>query len=270
MQISGAPLQISLPFAGAGDAQKNTIPQTTDTPGSASFAEGFPPLTMMPVNEGGQPPSGLDFNGIFNAATAIDLWMSAGASFVYNAAFQTAIGGYPLGARLLRVDGLGFWVSSTDNNVTNPETAGAGWLTDINATASVYASAQQTLAVGTVKVLYDTVEWDAKSLWDAGNKRWSAKFAGVYRISGAILLSAPDGQDFTVQLYHNGALARQCFEFPQMSVSNIIFPFEALISCAANDYIETYMTVTQSAVQAGIAGSNQPYVFSQIEYLGVQ
>jgi hypothetical protein len=66
-------------------------------------------------------------NGILYQMSAVDVWMCAGGGFPYNSAFQTAIGGYPKGARVLMASGNGYWVSTVDNNVTDPDTGGAGW-----------------------------------------------------------------------------------------------------------------------------------------------
>jgi hypothetical protein len=66
-------------------------------------------------------------NGGLFQMSSVDLWMCAGAGFPYNSAFQAAIGGYPKGARVLAAGGLGYWVSTVDNNVTDPDTGGAGW-----------------------------------------------------------------------------------------------------------------------------------------------
>lgn len=129
MHSSNTPAKIQLPFASSGT--KNTIPvpsQQGITPGAASFTDGFPPLTFTPLSAGGVPPAGADFNGIFNALSAIQQWQSAGGFFKYDATFSTAIGGYPQGAVLLNSSGTGLWICTTENNTTNPDAAGAGWL----------------------------------------------------------------------------------------------------------------------------------------------
>jgi len=69
-------------------------------------------------------------NGILYQMSAVDVWMCAGGGFPYNSAFSSAIGGYPKGARVLMASGNGYWVSTTDNNVTDPDTGGAGWASD--------------------------------------------------------------------------------------------------------------------------------------------
>lgn len=129
MQTNNLPARIPVPFANAG--AKNTIPVASQigiTPGAASYTDGFPPATRTPIAAGGVPPYGVDFNGILNAITAQNQWENAGGHYPFDAAFAASIGGYPKGALLARVGYDGFWVSSVDNNSTNPDTGGAGWL----------------------------------------------------------------------------------------------------------------------------------------------
>jgi len=129
MQLSDAPAKLVEAFA-AGTGAFNVIPvpsQIPITPGAASWHDGFPPLTMLPPSSGGIGPSGLDFNGIFNAISAISIWYNTGAGFPYDPTFQTTIGGYPKGARVLTAAGSGYWLSTVDNNMTDPDTGGAGW-----------------------------------------------------------------------------------------------------------------------------------------------
>jgi hypothetical protein len=68
-------------------------------------------------------------NGILYQMSAVDVWMCAGGGFTYNYAFSASIGGYPKGGRVLMASGGGYWVSTVDNNVTDPDTGGAGWAT---------------------------------------------------------------------------------------------------------------------------------------------
>jgi hypothetical protein len=131
MQSSDKPNKFNIPFASGGS--KRTIPQASQigiTDGAASLTDGFPPLTFTPVSAGGKGPSGLDFNGLLNQMTAADRWAMAGGGYAWDSAFSTAIGGYPKGARVLKSDGSGYWQSTTENNITNPDTGGAGWISD--------------------------------------------------------------------------------------------------------------------------------------------
>lgn len=155
MQLSSIPSKIAAIFAASGT--KNAIPLTTAgvaNPNNASMDVGFPPITMLPVPSGGLPPFGADFNGILNAMTAVQQWLNAGGLFPYDAAFSSAIGGYPKGSLLLMASGLGTWRSQVDNNVSNPDTGGANWdqLVNLSQFPSVQgASGSETLPNGLIR-----------------------------------------------------------------------------------------------------------------------
>lgn len=132
MQLSQIPAKIAAIFAAsAPPTSKNTIPLTqagTTQPGQASFDVGFPSVTMQPASSGGVNPYGQDFNGILSAVTGVQRWQNSGAGFPYDATFSASIGGYPAGTQLVRADGMGYWLNQTDNNTSNPDTGGAGWV----------------------------------------------------------------------------------------------------------------------------------------------
>lgn len=140
MQLLNAPGKLTLPFANSG--ARNSIPvasQILTTPGAASLTDGFPPLTRTPIVAGGVPPSGLDMNGILYELSALLNWLNSGGGFVYDAVFATDgnVNGYPKGARVLRADGLGYWLNTVDGNEIDPESvtvgqsAAAGWVPDL-------------------------------------------------------------------------------------------------------------------------------------------
>jgi hypothetical protein len=133
MLASQVPANFPIPFANAaGVGYKNTIPQASQIgvlAGAASLTDGFPPLNFLPAPPygSGVPPFGQDFNGILYEITASVQWAQAGGMPVYNSAFSAAIGGYPNGSVLLMASGKGMWMSTVDNNLTDPDTSGAGW-----------------------------------------------------------------------------------------------------------------------------------------------
>ena len=153
MQLSNSPGKLVLPFANSGN--KNAIPVNSQigiTPGAASLADGFPPLTMTPVAAGGVPPSGLDMNGILFQLSAILRWANAGGGYAYDSTFanNSNVGGYPKGARIMRSDGLGYWFNTVENNTTDPEAAGAaaaGWVPDFTKQKKTKFESQQTIIV---------------------------------------------------------------------------------------------------------------------------
>jgi len=132
MQSSNIPTKIPLPFAyNAGVGYKNTIPTASQigvVNGRASLNDGFPPLNFVPISSGGVPPFGSDVNGILNEITAITQWQQAGGFFFYDSSFSTTIGGYPKGAILQSSSNSGLWISTAENNTTNPDTGGEGWM----------------------------------------------------------------------------------------------------------------------------------------------
>lgn len=131
MQSTNIPTKIPLPFGfAAAVGEINTIPTASQigiVNGRASLHDGFPPNTFLPLTTGGVPPFGADFNGILNEITTITQWQQAGGFFPYDSAFSTTIGGYPKGAVLQSANGSGLWISTAENNTTNPDTGGAGW-----------------------------------------------------------------------------------------------------------------------------------------------
>lgn len=129
MRASDIPVKIQTPFAlNAGSSFAATIPQSTLTPGVASWTVGFPPTTFTPVASGGLPPRGQDMNGVLLAMSAWLQWLNAGGGIeVYDATFSTAIGGYPAGAVLQSTTGNYLWISTAENNTTDPDAPGTGW-----------------------------------------------------------------------------------------------------------------------------------------------
>ena len=155
MQLSQIPTLVPQPFAANGD--KNTIPQSSQigiAPGAASLNDGFPPLTFTPLAAGGIPPSGADFNGILNLLSANINWSNAGGFYQYDQSFSSFIGGYPKTAILAKASGQGFWLNLEDNNTSDPDTGGAGWISfdPWAIQAASYISAKDTGAVNAYAV----------------------------------------------------------------------------------------------------------------------
>lgn len=124
------PTNYPTPFANGGS--KNTIPQAATGTGKASFAVGFPPVTMQPLTAGGIPPEGKDFNGILWDVTSHTVWLNAGGTYQFDAALSTAIGGYPAGMVLQNNAGTASYISAVAANTTDfnstPSSIGSLWL----------------------------------------------------------------------------------------------------------------------------------------------
>lgn len=141
MDNTDIPTKFPIPWGNsAGGAFIRNIPEASQigvTPGAASLTDGFPPLNFDPVAAGGIPPFGQDFNGIFKQVTAWLQWAQAGGAVPHDATFSTAIGGYPMGAMLIADTYQRLWVSTSNNNATDPDSAGAGWITMAHAWATL-------------------------------------------------------------------------------------------------------------------------------------
>ena len=134
MRASDIPVKMPTIWAAdAGSSFIRTVPVASQIGiqnGAASFETGYPPDTFTPVAAGGVPPFGQDFNGINNAITAWLQWAQAGGGILfYDPTFATEVGGYFNGAMLQATSGPGnFWISTVDNNTSNPDMGGSGWI----------------------------------------------------------------------------------------------------------------------------------------------
>ena len=110
---------LTIPFArDAVPDMVNDIPDDPSVlePQLASFKQGFPYITTIPLVAGGIPPEGQDFNGILRDITEHVVHQNKGGMYKFEADIVAA-GGYPQGAVLAANDGLSLWVSLVDANV---------------------------------------------------------------------------------------------------------------------------------------------------------
>ncbi|WP_367481913.1 hypothetical protein ABX022_10065 [Snodgrassella alvi] len=114
---------VLIPQAFAANGSKNNI-QNTRQPGQdpedATWSDGFPNVTMQPIESGGLPPKGMDFNGILNALSATIVHMQKGNLFYFDKAYCDAFDGYQKGAVLLADDCTKVFISVADKNTNNP------------------------------------------------------------------------------------------------------------------------------------------------------
>jgi len=108
---------------------KNAIPILDPAlgDGKACYDKGFGLLNFTPKTSGGIPPWGADMNGLLFEQSNVIKFLNSGGTFLYDATFQTAISGYPIGAVLRKANLSGLWICTADANMTNPDTGGAGW-----------------------------------------------------------------------------------------------------------------------------------------------
>lgn len=113
--------------AWASDGLKNSIPTTRNggmPQEGATYADGFPSITMTPISTGGKPPSGKDMNGVLYEISAHTVWQNQGGRYRFDQSFCDAIGGYPKGAVLINDTLDTEYISLADANTHNPNNGG--------------------------------------------------------------------------------------------------------------------------------------------------
>jgi len=111
------------------DASGITVPipvpsQLPGNPGRASFDDGFPADT---TGSGGLAPRWEDFQGILYMLSAYCQALTGGQFWPYNSTWESANGGYALGAVVAMANGTGLWINTSAGNSNNPDTTGGGW-----------------------------------------------------------------------------------------------------------------------------------------------
>lgn len=154
--MNRADIPVSFPIVwarDAGGAYIRPIPivsQIGITDGAASLPDGFVPLNMTPVEAGGVPPFGQDMNGVLQMVSAWSQWVNAGGPITFDAAFATAIGGYPEGAKLASTVLGREWISLVDGNMVDPDAGpSVQWYSPTNGGAAlILASGNFTVPAG--------------------------------------------------------------------------------------------------------------------------
>ena len=178
------PVVIPQPIAAQATSENiNVIPNGATGTNGASFQEGFPAITRMPVIENplptqvsGMPPKQQDFNGLFNVVSQHNFFAQNGGMYSFNQAVSDAIGGYPKNAVLwyfpenedpCLVRSL---INDNTNNFVNEPTLidGIHWEMLVNPSGYANIDLSNLDATGQAKL-------DAKANTDASNFTATAK-----------------------------------------------------------------------------------------------
>ena len=144
------PKLLSKPWA--SDGLKNNIPAERNgglAQEAATYAEGFPSITMTPISVGGKPPSGKDMNGVLHEISAHTVWQNQGGRYRFDQTFCDAIGGYPKGAVLINDTLDTEYISLVDANTHNPNSGNNTGKWEIHAGKGLKAS---TIRAGIVQL----------------------------------------------------------------------------------------------------------------------
>jgi hypothetical protein len=230
--------------------------QVSTIPNGASLMDGFPVSCFQDPEAGGLAPRGVDFNGILNLLSQSLVWAQAGGQYVYNGTYQTAIAGYPQGALIARTDLSGWWVNQVDQNTTNPEALGAGWvplsnpaaplaiaLTNANVTlTALQAAALEFTLTGTLTANVELIvpAWIG-TRWIINNKTTGAFTVTVQTAAGTGVIL----QSGTTQVHSDGTNVVLSVAFLQNGTSAVLRPFQDKSRDTVS--VRDYMTPAQIA-----------------------
>lgn len=178
---------VLIPQAFAANGSKNNI-QNTRQPGQdpedATWSDGFPNVTMQPIESGGLPPKGMDFNGILNALSATIVHMQKGNLFYFDKAYCDAFGGYQKGAILLADDGTKVFISVADKNTNNPNQNPHYWevIAGIGLNAASASKLLNERNIGGVS-FNGTQDIDLPGVNKPGNQNTSGTAASAYKLT---------------------------------------------------------------------------------------
>ena len=127
--IVANPIFIPAPFAVNGI--KNPIQKTRQSgqdPQDATWLTGWEGITFTPIEAGGKPPKGQDFNGIFYALSDNAVHVQNGNRYKFSQDVITNYGGYTKDAIIQSDDGTREFISLVDSNTVNPNNGlGGNW-----------------------------------------------------------------------------------------------------------------------------------------------
>lgn len=184
------------PFATGGTYQ--LVPDAKLAPGRASFKDGFPTETQLPLNLGGIAPNRMDFNGMFYMLSAFAFWQQSGGMFTYNAALNYAPPSLVFHAGKLwwcvaangpEVSGVGVKTPGTNENY---------WLEFLKALAQMGGSNVIGNPVGTVITFWGTTAPDGYLACNGGTFSATA-YPKLYTLLGAA--KTPDMRGYFVRGY---------------------------------------------------------------------
>lgn len=115
-----------------------------------------------------------------------------------------------------------------------------------------------------IKVAFDTVDYDSNSYWDAINYRYTPQIAGYYQFNAILRCEVSGGQStlMRVALYKNGSALVSSYLQANTSVyTNSHVPISYLIYCnGSSDYVETYGYISTGTTTSRAFGGTEPTV----------
>lgn len=121
-----------IPFVFAANGVKNVIQKTLQVgqdPQDATWENGWGSITFTPIENGGKPPKGQDFNGVLNAFGDHIVFNQNGNRYQWSQSVIDEFGGYNQGAIVQSDDTTKEFLSLEANNTVNPNNGlGGKWV----------------------------------------------------------------------------------------------------------------------------------------------
>ncbi|WP_370622357.1 phage tail protein [Citrobacter portucalensis] len=226
MNRTDSPAKQAKPF-GVNGQREPLLPTTPAGDNTASYDQGFPPVTMILKSAGGLPPKGQDMNQILFELSSICRWLSAGAINSFDSDFSNSIGGYAAGSMVISDDLSKIYVNKVDNNTNNPNLINTGWqdlLSYLGLGDDAHLSGNLTVKGG----FWDTYPGDTpQRVWSPNNKP---------SLSDLGVVDATTTQKGIVELATNAEMATGTSSSLVPSVAAVMSIFSKR-SFSANDYV---------------------------------
>ena len=199
------PLPLISPIA--TDGLKNSIPDAATGTNNASIEEGFPQITMQAPANGGLPPFGQDFNGLFYTVSSLNCFLQNGGYITFSQAVSDKIGGYPSGAILDYIDSTGAYskVQSLIDNNTNNFVATPSFIDGVNWKQLEVSISAATFEIGDpIITLSNTL--GENEIWLEGAEVSRETYAQLFEIYGTTYGEGDGSTTFNLPDFRNRAI----------------------------------------------------------------
>lgn len=234
--MSNTPTKIVTPF-GLDSTNIDAYPTGSPDITGLSAPEGFPANYMT---TGGDKPRGQLFNRLLFDVTYWVREFLSGRTPRYDAAYQTLLGGYDADATVMGDDGETIYLSTANNNMTNPNSGGAGWKI-MSSSANIISQVDAEAGVATV-----IKSWTAQRVRQAIVAYVTGGYAISLTANGYIKLPSFLG-GLIIQWGASGLIPWATLDLIPIAVSlNINYPtahFQCVITAIDSDLTPTSASV---------------------------
>lgn len=233
------PVPLISPIATEG--LKNSIPDAATGTNNASIEEGFPGITMQAPANGGLPPFGQDFNGLFYMVSSLNCFLQNGGYITFSQAVSDKIGGYPNGAILDYIDSTGAYskVQSLIDNNTNNFVTTPSFIDGVNwKQLEVSLAAVNLTQVGDPIITLSNILGE-NEIWLEGAEVSKTTYSALYAVYGDTYGTAESEDNFVLPDFRGrvlwGAGSDDNFGYIEAGLPNITGTIQANCSSVTLD-----------------------------------